>query len=113
MTAIVALGPTMPATEPKHFQRMPKWTRFVYANARYAPRVLPYVTMAFFQCIRRLGPRRFMQTVMAKSEADLKVLADDETLTAMLRGRRSRSAHGSPPNRLGRGGHLQLRGRLE
>ncbi len=86
VTAIVALGPTMPATRPEHFRRMPKWTRFVYATARYAPLTLPYMTMAFFQCIRRLGPRRFMETVMATSKADLAVLADDEILTAMLRG---------------------------
>ncbi|MEQ1576130.1 MAG: LuxR C-terminal-related transcriptional regulator [Hyphomicrobium sp.] len=86
VTAIVGVGPTLPAVEPKHFQRMPKWTRFIYANARYAPRALPYVTLAFFQCIRRLGPRRFMQTVVATSKADLKVLEDDEILTSMLRG---------------------------
>lgn len=86
VAAIVGVGPTLPATEPKHFQRMPKWTRFIYANARYAPRALPYVTMAFFQCIRRLGPRRFMQTVMATSKVDLNVLDNDEILTSMLRG---------------------------
>ena len=86
VTVIVALGPTMPATQPEHFRRMPKWTRFVYATARYAPLTLPYMSMAFFQCIRRLGPRRFMEAVMATSKADLAVLADDETLTAMLQG---------------------------
>lgn len=86
ISAIVGVGPTMPATEPVHFKRMPMWTRFIYANVTYAPRALPFVTMAFFQCIRRLGPKRFMQTVMATSPADLKVLDDDDTLTAMLRG---------------------------
>jgi pimeloyl-ACP methyl ester carboxylesterase/DNA-binding CsgD family transcriptional regulator len=86
VTAIIGVGPTMPATEMKHFRRMPRWTRFIYANARYAPRAVPYVTMAFFQAIRRLGPKRFLQTVMASAPADLKVLEDDEVLTAMLRG---------------------------
>ena len=86
VAAIVGVGPTMPATEPKHFQRMPKWTRFVFANARYAPRALPFVAMALFQCLRRLGPRRFLQSVMATSKADMKVIEDDEILTAMLRG---------------------------
>ncbi len=86
ITAIIAIGPTMPANEPKHFQRMPKWTRFMFANARYAPRAFPYLVMAFFQCIRRLGPRRFMQTVMATSGPDLRVIENDEILTAMLQG---------------------------
>jgi pimeloyl-ACP methyl ester carboxylesterase len=86
ISAIVGVGPVMPANQPKHFQRMPKWTRFIIANARYAPRALPYVTMALFQSIRRLGPKRFIQTVLATSKADLKVLEDNEILTSMLRG---------------------------
>jgi pimeloyl-ACP methyl ester carboxylesterase/DNA-binding CsgD family transcriptional regulator len=86
VTGIVALGPTMPATEKKHFERMTKWTRFIFASARYAPRTLPYVAMAFFQFIRRVGPQRSLQTFMVESEADLSVLQDDDTLMAMLRG---------------------------
>ena len=86
VSAILALGPTMPAHEPKHFKRMPKWTRFIFATARYAPRTLPYVSKAFMQCIRALGPKRFMQTVLAESKADQQVLEDVDTMTAMLRG---------------------------
>lgn len=86
ITAIIGVGPTMPAVTAEHYRRMPGWTRFIYVNARYAPRAFPYVTMAFFQCIRRLGPKRFMQTVVASSKADLRVLEDDEILTALLRG---------------------------
>jgi pimeloyl-ACP methyl ester carboxylesterase/DNA-binding CsgD family transcriptional regulator len=86
VSGIVALGPLMPATRPEHFRRMQKWTRFIIGTVQYAPRALPYVTMAFFQCARRLGPRRFMEMVVTSSKADLAVLADDEMLTAMLRG---------------------------
>lgn len=86
VTAIIGVGPTMPASAPKHYQRMPKWTRFIFATSRYAPRTLPYVALAFMQCIRAMGPKRFMQTVLAESKADQLVLEDKETLTAMLRG---------------------------
>lgn len=86
ISAIVAVGPIMPANEPRHFRRMTKWARFIYANARYAPRALPFVAMVFFQCARRLGPKRFVQLVVASSKADLAVLDDDETLTSMLQG---------------------------
>ena len=86
ITRIIGLGAIMPAVTALHYKRMTKWTRFIYANARYAPRVFPYIAMVFFQCARRLGPRRFMQVVMSDSKADLAVLDDNEILTAMLRG---------------------------
>lgn len=86
VTAIIAVGPLMPATEPRHFQRMTKWSRFLHANARYAPLALQFVAMAFFQYARRLGARRFMQTMVASSRADLKAIEDDELLSALVRG---------------------------
>jgi pimeloyl-ACP methyl ester carboxylesterase/DNA-binding CsgD family transcriptional regulator len=86
VSAIVALGPTMPAVEPKHYARMSKFARFVFANARYAPRALPFLGLAMFRYVRRLGPRRFMQTALAGSPADQKVLEDDATLTALVQG---------------------------
>ncbi|MDX2259489.1 MAG: LuxR C-terminal-related transcriptional regulator [Hyphomicrobiaceae bacterium] len=86
VTAIVALGPTMPAGHPRHFNRMTKWTRFIYATARYAPSTLPFVSLAFTQCFRRLGPRRTLQAFMAESEPDRRLLEDDEILSTLLRG---------------------------
>jgi pimeloyl-ACP methyl ester carboxylesterase len=85
MAAIVGCGAPMPAVTHEHFLRMTKWSRFVSANARYAPRALPYVALTFFSLVRRLGPKRFMQTVMADSPADLKVIDDDEVMDAIAR----------------------------
>ncbi len=85
MSAILGCGAPMPAVTQVHYDRMSKWSRFVSANARYAPRALPYVAMAFFSLVRRLGPKRFLQTVMADSPADLRVIENDSVMAALAR----------------------------
>jgi pimeloyl-ACP methyl ester carboxylesterase/DNA-binding CsgD family transcriptional regulator len=86
VSAIVALGPTMPAVERRHFERMPKWTRFIIASARYAPATLPFLALALLGFMRRLGPRRALQMFMADSPADRRILDDDEVFAALLLG---------------------------
>jgi pimeloyl-ACP methyl ester carboxylesterase/DNA-binding CsgD family transcriptional regulator len=85
MAAILGCGAPLPATTHEHFSRMSKWSRFVSANARFAPRALPYVAMAFFSLVRRLGPKRFLQTVMADSPADLRLIENDDVMSALAR----------------------------
>jgi pimeloyl-ACP methyl ester carboxylesterase/DNA-binding CsgD family transcriptional regulator len=85
MTAILGCGAPLPAVTHEHYARMSKWSRFVSANARFAPRALPYVAMAFFSLVRRLGPKRFLQTVMADSPPDLRLLEDDDVMGALAR----------------------------
>ena len=36
---------------------MDKWQRFILANARYAPKVLPFLVQAGFSLARKLGKR--------------------------------------------------------
>jgi len=86
VSAIIGIAPTPPASTPQHYQRMSKWTRFIAGNATYAPRALPFLAMAAFQYARRIGPKRFMQSVLAGSAPDLRLLDDDEIFTAILRG---------------------------
>jgi DNA-binding CsgD family transcriptional regulator/pimeloyl-ACP methyl ester carboxylesterase len=86
VSAIVGCGATMPNVHHGHFARMSKFTRFIHANARYAPQALPYVALAFFSLARRVGQRRFMQIVMKDSPPDLALLADEEVWDAIARG---------------------------
>jgi pimeloyl-ACP methyl ester carboxylesterase len=44
------------------------------------------VALTFFGLVQRVGPKRFLQIVMAASPADLKVLEDEEVMNAMIRG---------------------------
>lgn len=86
VSGIVGSGAELPARTQVHYQRMTKWARFVAANARYAPRAMHYIALAFFSLARRVGQKRFVQLVMSSSPADLKMLEDDEVYAALLRG---------------------------
>lgn len=86
ISAAVATGAIMPAHTPQHYARMTKFARFIMVNARYAPRTLPYIALAFYSLARRIGPKRFLQTVMAESAGDRACLAQDEIADALIKG---------------------------
>jgi pimeloyl-ACP methyl ester carboxylesterase/DNA-binding CsgD family transcriptional regulator len=86
ISAVIATGAIMPTYKPQHFQRLPKFARFVIANGYYAPRTLPYIALAFYSFARRVGPKRFLQTVMAHSPGDLACLDDPEIAEALIKG---------------------------
>lgn len=86
ITAAIALGALMPAHTPQHFQRMSKWSRFIIANARFAPRTLPFIALALFGLARRIGPKRFFGTLYGGSAGDLNILGQPEILDAIVKG---------------------------
>lgn len=86
VSVILGCGSELPARTKAHFQRMDKWARFVAANARYAPRAMHYIGLAFFGLARRIGQKRFVKLVMGSSPADLRMIEDEEVYAAMLRG---------------------------
>jgi pimeloyl-ACP methyl ester carboxylesterase/DNA-binding CsgD family transcriptional regulator len=86
VSAIIGCGAELPARTKAHYQRMNKWARFVAANARYAPRAMSYIALAFFGLARRIGQKRFVKLVMGSSPPDLKMIEDEDVYAAMLRG---------------------------
>lgn len=73
-TTIVGSAATMPLKTPVQFARLTKFVRFIQTNATYAPHTLPYVSLLFFHMARRLGTRRFLETMMGNCPADVKAL---------------------------------------
>ena len=65
---------------------MDKWQRFILANARYAPKVLPFLVQAGFSLARRLGKESFFAQVNGGSPADIETFARPEVREAMLTG---------------------------
>jgi pimeloyl-ACP methyl ester carboxylesterase len=65
---------------------MDKWQRFVLANARYAPKVLPFIVKAGFSLARSLGPEGFFRKVNSGSAADMAAFDDPEIRAAVLAG---------------------------
>lgn len=86
VAGILATAPQLPIRNPAHLERMDKWHRFILANARYAPRVLPFLVQAGFAYARRIGPAKFLREVNAGSPADLATFERADVREAILKG---------------------------
>jgi pimeloyl-ACP methyl ester carboxylesterase/DNA-binding CsgD family transcriptional regulator/PAS domain-containing protein len=83
---IVGAACMLPARTAAQYERMDKWQRFVLANARYAPKVLPFLVKAGFSLARRLGKAKFFMQVNGGSAADMAAFALPEVRDAVLAG---------------------------
>ncbi len=88
VSAIIACGGATPMERPEQFNRMDKWHRFVLANGKFAPRLLPFLVKAGFLLARRIGKQRFLERVYANVPGDMQVISDPECRRAILEGSR-------------------------
>jgi pimeloyl-ACP methyl ester carboxylesterase/DNA-binding CsgD family transcriptional regulator len=83
---IVGAACQLPIRTPEQYERMDKWQRFILANARYAPKVLPFLVQAGFSLARRLGKEAFFRQVNGGSPADMAAFSQPDVRAAMLEG---------------------------
>jgi pimeloyl-ACP methyl ester carboxylesterase/DNA-binding CsgD family transcriptional regulator len=83
---IVGAACQLPIRSPAQYDRMDKWQRFILANARYAPKVLPFLVQAGFSLARRLGKEAFFRQVNGGSPADMETFARPDVRAAVLEG---------------------------
>jgi pimeloyl-ACP methyl ester carboxylesterase len=83
---IVGTACQLPIRTPSQYARMDKWQRFILANARYAPKVLPFLVQAGFSLARRLGKEAFFRQVNGGSPADMAAFSRPEIRAAVLEG---------------------------
>jgi pimeloyl-ACP methyl ester carboxylesterase len=83
---VVGAACQLPIRTPAQYERMDKWQRFILANARHAPKVLPFLVQAGFSLARRLGKDAFFRQVNGGSAADMEAFARPEVKAAMLEG---------------------------
>jgi pimeloyl-ACP methyl ester carboxylesterase len=118
---IVGCACQLPLRTAAQYERMDKWQRFILANARYAPKVLPFLVQAGFSLARRLGKEKFFAQVNGGSPADMETFARPDVRAAVLEGsdtclaqngRRMRPlpANASARKRIGRRGAAPLHG---
>ena len=86
VTGILACSGTLPVKTASQYERMGKWHRFILANARYAPLVLPFLVRSGFSLARRIGKEQFLNSVNAGSPSDIRTFADPDVREAMLLG---------------------------
>ena len=84
--AVLGCATQLPARTPAQYERMDKWQRFILANARYAPRVLPFIVKAGFSLARGLGPEAFFRKVNGGSPADMAAFDDPAIRAAVVSG---------------------------
>ena len=85
-SGILACSGTLPISTPAQYERMGKWHRFILANARYAPLILPFLVKAGFVMARKIGKEQFLNSVNAGSTADIETFAMPEVREAMIMG---------------------------
>lgn len=83
---ILGCAAQLPLRTAAQYDRMDKWQRFILANARYAPKVLPFLVQAGFSLARRLGKEKFFAQVNGGSPADMEAFARPEVREALLAG---------------------------
>lgn len=86
VTGILGCAAQLPLRSAAQYDRMDKWQRFILANARYAPKVLPFLVQAGFSLARRLGKDKFFIQVNGGSAADMETFADPQVREAILLG---------------------------
>ena len=84
--AIIGCACQLPLRNASQYERMDKWQRFILANARYAPKVLPFLVQAGFSLARRLGKEAFFRQVNGGSPADMEAFGRPEVREAVLEG---------------------------
>ena len=86
VTGILGCAAQLPLRHAAQYDRMDKWQRFILANARYAPKVLPFLVQAGYSLARRLGTEKFFTLVNGGSPADMAAFARPEVREAVLVG---------------------------
>ena len=86
LTAIMLCGCSFPVLSREQYERMGKWHRFILANARYAPKVLPFLVKAGFSLARRIGKKGFLKSVYGSAAGDVATYEDPEVFDALVVG---------------------------
>jgi pimeloyl-ACP methyl ester carboxylesterase/DNA-binding CsgD family transcriptional regulator len=86
ISGILGCAAQLPLRSAAQYERMDKWQRFILANARYAPKVLPFLVQAGFSLARRLGKEAFFRQVNGGSPADMETFARADVREAILLG---------------------------
>ncbi len=86
VTAVINCGFGFPVRNAMQYKRMDKWHRFIHTNARYAPKVFPFLVKAGFSLAQRIGKRGFVEIVHGSAKGDRLVLNDPENFEALMTG---------------------------
>lgn len=86
VTRIIGVGVSFPLTTPEEYARLSKLARFFRANARFAPKALPFLAKAIHGLVRLKGIEGYAATVFSKPLSDKEAFKDPEIRDAIVAG---------------------------
>ena len=86
VSGIIACSGVLPYSSANQYARMDKWYRFLTANAKFAPQVVPFMAKAGFYMAKRRGKEAFFKMVYENCPEDLAVISQPEIREAFLAG---------------------------
>ena len=86
VAAIIATSGCFPFLNDEQAARQQPLHRLVHSTARYFPRLLPFVAKASFKYARKMGKQKMVETMFAKSPADLKLFENPDIRDAVIEG---------------------------
>ncbi len=86
LLGIVGCAAQVPIQNAAQYERMDKWQRFINWNARYAPKLLPFLVKAGFSLAQRIGKEQFFESVNGGSRADMQAFSEPGIKQAILVG---------------------------
>lgn len=86
VSGILGCAAQLPLPRASLYDRMDSWQRFMLANARFAPKVLPFLVQSAFSLARRLGKEAFFSQVNGGSDADMETFSRPDVRDAILEG---------------------------
>lgn len=86
LLGIIGCAAQLPLQNAAQYERMDKWQRFINWNARYAPKLLPFLVKAGFQLAQKINKERFFEQVNGGSPADMQTFSEPDIKYAILTG---------------------------
>ena len=86
VTAIIATSGCSPFLNDEQASRQQPLHRLDHSIARDFPKLLPLVAKASFKFVRKMGKQKMVETMFAKSPADLKLFENPDIRDAVIEG---------------------------
>ena len=86
LNALIGCAGILPMNRAEQYERMDAWFRYSMMNAKFAPRVVPFLMKAGFFLAQRIGKDSFFKMLFGGCPADLKLYEVDEVRHAIRLG---------------------------
>ncbi len=86
LTALIGCAGILPMNRAEQYERMDSWFRYSMMNAKFAPRMVPFLMKAGFFLAQRIGKDNFVKLLFGGCPADLATYEDPEVREAIRLG---------------------------